>query len=564
MRKRIFVLAILLFIVSVVIVVILYVTKKNPDKGPGGPPGTSPPEVTDGPSGPSGPSGPEETEGPEEVFVPYQCDSGSTDGWEELSWYSYENIQRAATYPYLSTGESIIIHEDGYPDLSTTHFSYFCGGTALMIPFNPESPYPEIPGCPPLLAFECQKCASKCDYAHSCGTDGKGPECCMKMNPYTTDFEQIKVASHSGNLVLHVQDGLYGTCTSGSCCKHQGDYGLNDILDANGYPRMPYKGTSNSTDITNALVVSADRAPPNDSRRFPLEPITRRMIIERAVGWLVWGPNYAAGGGLIETCACIDPNNDSFRGEKFIADSCPSRDWSRQCCGLPGMAWRARSEHGYCATSGNVAYPIDVVDARQGDAVWYKNPTAYKDGRKNMKKGGLLGTKNFEHGGLYNGNSTMKSANSSLRPGHIMFLRHVTSNNHLRNGAGEIDFIGWQQGASAGRANVTNERIATDINHYCIMRRYKIVTDDMKEWEDDHYQANPIATPLSESTTPTLADFKAKGGVLSNENKIISWECNQYSLYMTGNKCETGTCKLNGELCTALDDEYASCGCAIP
>merc|ERR1712224_409051 len=57
-------------------------------------------------------------------------------------------------------------------------------------------------------------------------------------------------------------------------------------------------------------------------------PMTRRQIIERALGWVLLGTNYMNSNGGMETCASDDPN-----------PNCPEYGFQLVCNGFLDMAW---------------------------------------------------------------------------------------------------------------------------------------------------------------------------------------------------------------------------------
>jgi len=234
-----------------------------------------------------------------------------------------------------------------------------------------------------------------------------------------------------------------------------------------------------------------------------VRPLSRRMMIERAIGRIILGETYSGSGDVVETCS--EHENDTFAEvtpgvklyfrpgpkEKNHKDwQCPSSTQSHECCGMIGTAWNAiAADRGsYCGVTGDLSYPVDAADALPGDAFVIASRTRIGNQRSTLGPAGYTGQNNYK--APEQSNRWTKFQDGTLAPtryAHVQLIRR----NHGKQSNGKYKFTIWQQGGGGGKPNEATVYYEDSDVKKSIMRRRNIVEDEAPHrWEDDHYMAN--------------------------------------------------------------------------
>jgi hypothetical protein len=114
-----------------------------------------------------------------------------------------------------------------------------------------------------------------------------------------------------------------------------------------------------TTSVASAKPIIPEKKKQPDT--FQLEPMTRRNLLQRAVGWVAHGFPYAndgVGECNFETC-----------GENDTTNGCPNRRYVSVCNGLIAMSWRVNNNSPDNATS----YCVDCKKLIPGDAIAFES-----------------------------------------------------------------------------------------------------------------------------------------------------------------------------------------------
>ena len=187
-------------------------------------------------------------------------------------------------------------------------------------------------------------------------------------------------------------------------------------------------------------------------------PTTRRVMFERASGWILASGNYKAS-ELMESCA-YGENSMSFGGIAFRSETCPTYKLSMQCCGFPQNAWGGRDDNSYCGVLGDFSYPIDAGDVLPGDV--------------------LVSTKNAKDGGYGGQTMTVTESATKVYGSHVVLIRHVLKAGDPNDHTSEWTFKVWQMTSGGENKCGSNEVTYSDkLKTKVLIRRRNIVKDDL-------------------------------------------------------------------------------------